>query len=92
MNIFDQTKDDVGNVEVTPETRWACQQCGKCCHVTPDNRELMASLIGEPKEDGSCRHLTKNNLCSIYNERPLICRLYPFFMKNAQNPALQREG
>ncbi len=80
MNIFDQTKDTVGNVKVTRETRWACQQCGKCCHITPENRDFMVSLIGEPKDDGSCRHLTKDNLCSIYNKRPLICRLYPFFM------------
>ncbi|MEJ2272736.1 MAG: YkgJ family cysteine cluster protein [Candidatus Bathyarchaeota archaeon] len=28
-------------------------------------------------ETGSCFFL-KNNLCSIYNIRPLICRFYPF--------------
>jgi Fe-S-cluster containining protein len=26
---------------------------------------------------GACRHLDENNLCRIYQHRPLVCRIYP---------------
>lgn len=32
-------------------------------------------------EKGKCFFL-KNNLCTIYKKRPLICRFYPFQLKN----------
>jgi len=35
-------------------------------------------------EDGKCVFL-KDNLCSIYRIRPLICRFYPFQLKNLGN-------
>ena len=35
-------------------------------------------------ENGKCFFL-KNNLCTIYNSRPLICRFYPFQLKNIGN-------
>lgn len=28
------------------------------------------------KKDKDCRFITKDNFCTIYNERPVICRLY----------------
>lgn len=31
------------------------------------------------KEDGTCTFL-KNGLCSIYSERPSICRIYPYML------------
>jgi Fe-S-cluster containining protein len=34
--------------------------------------------------EGKCFFL-KNNSCSIYPLRPLICRFYPFQLKNIQN-------
>jgi len=35
-------------------------------------------------EDRRCFFL-KNNLCAIYKIRPLICRFYPFQLKNLGN-------
>ncbi len=35
-------------------------------------------------KDGKCFFL-KNNQCSIYKFRPLICRFYPFQLKNLGN-------
>lgn len=35
-------------------------------------------------EDGKCFFL-ENNLCSIYEIRPLICKFYPFQLKNIGN-------
>ncbi len=44
-----------------------CTNCAACCR--------RAHLYGLPtKQDGSCQHLTDDNLCSIYDTRPLACR------------------
>ena len=34
------------------------------------------------KSDGSCLFLTKENKCSIYEVRPMICRLAPFDVRD----------
>jgi Fe-S-cluster containining protein len=36
------------------------------------------------KKEGKCVFL-KNNLCTIYPQRPLICRFYPFELKQTEN-------
>jgi|TARA_R110000823_G_scaffold283033_1_gene401224 Fe-S-cluster containining protein len=57
-----------------------CSSCGSCC-------KRVSNIIDFPepiKKDGSCSHLTDDNLCGIYNERPLICRVdkyYDVFLK-----------
>ncbi len=47
-----------------------CDQCGECC------RNLRKSRIYKELDrgDGVCRYLV-GNLCSIYNNRPLLCRI-----------------
>lgn len=47
-----------------------CDRCGECC------RNLdMSPIYSELHDgDGICRHL-KGNICSIYSERPLMCRV-----------------
>jgi Fe-S-cluster containining protein len=51
--------------------KFPCTSCGACCrrvHLVPGwPKEYL-------KEDGSCIHLD-NNLCSIYEFRPPICRI-----------------
>lgn len=45
-----------------------CLKCGKCCYLTTFDREgkvLRTSI--------KCPHLTRNNLCIIYNHRPDWC-------------------
>ena len=44
-----------------------CDKCGECCRNLDKYRELHDG-------DGICRYL-RENLCSIYEKRPLICRI-----------------
>lgn len=56
-----------------------CDMCGECC------RNLRKSPLYDSLHDGDgvCKYL-KGNLCSIYNDRPLLCRVdesYELLMK-----------
>ena len=47
-----------------------CSMCGLCCkHI-----DLVDELKKFDRGDGTCIHL-HNNLCSIYETRPNICRV-----------------
>jgi Fe-S-cluster containining protein len=51
-----------------------CTQCGGCCHkknLSQYNLEHWGLEIGA---DGYCSNL-KNSVCTIYEDRPLICRV-----------------
>ena len=58
---------------------FVCDACGQCCrnlHRSPIYRALHNG-------DGVCRFL-RGNMCSIYETRPLICRVdesYEAFFK-----------
>lgn len=47
-----------------------CNQCGECCRHL-DNSVLYQTLN---RGDGICKYLD-GNLCTIYNNRPLLCRV-----------------
>jgi len=47
-----------------------CTQCGACCKRTDALKKYGLPI----KKDGSCGHL-KNNLCSIYENRPDFCSI-----------------
>ncbi len=47
-----------------------CDQCGVCCRHL-DRSEIYKDL---DRGDGTCIHLN-GNLCDIYEDRPLICRV-----------------
>ncbi len=48
---------------------WECNKCGACCC-------LAGFIIKElDRGDGVCRMLSENNMCSIYETRPEICRV-----------------
>lgn len=58
-----------------------CDKCGICC------RSLRHSPLYKALDrgDGVCRYLN-GNLCSIYAERPLLCRVddsYEVYFKNS---------
>jgi len=59
---------------------FACDKCGACCrHV-----DLTSLSVELNRGDGVCKYL-EGNLCSIYNTRPLICRVdesYETFFKD----------
>lgn len=53
-----------------------CDKCGECCrnlHLSDLYKEL-------DKGDGVCKYL-EGNLCSIYNERSLLCRVDESYQK-----------
>jgi len=49
-----------------------CDKCGECCRNVGRTKELIEYDRG----DGICKFLDeKTNLCKIYENRPLICRV-----------------
>ena len=53
-----------------------CTRCGLCCKNLALNK-LYADL---DRGDGICRYLDiSNDLCSIYNKRPLMCNVDRFY-------------
>lgn len=60
-----------------------CDCCGCCCRNL-NQSELYKEL---DRGDGVCKYLN-GNICSIYEERPLICRVdecYEQFFKQEMN-------
>ncbi|MBE5899890.1 MAG: YkgJ family cysteine cluster protein [Lachnospiraceae bacterium] len=59
---------------------YICSQCGACCkHL--EQSEIYKEL---DRGDGTCIYLADNK-CSIYDERPLVCRVddcYYIFFKD----------
>ena len=57
-----------------------CSKCGECC------RNLNKSSLYKELDtgNGTCKYLV-GNMCSIYNDRPLLCRIdesYETFFKD----------
>ena len=51
-----------------------CDQCGACCrHVN------LSSYQSLDRGDGECKYLD-GNLCTIYEKRPLLCRVDESYM------------
>lgn len=67
----------VNEVLVDKNTRWECIGCGKCCHKIGD--EFSLRLFNEKTKDGRCIKLNEENRCDIYSERPIGCKMYPFY-------------
>lgn len=55
-----------------------CDKCGACCR----NLNLSPLYAELDRGDGICKYLS-GNLCTIYKERPILCRIdesyYAFF-------------
>lgn len=51
--------------------------------ATETNNKPYVYEMKKPNQ-GKCFFL-KNNQCTIYNQRPLICRFYPFELKHSQD-------
>lgn len=48
-----------------------CTKCGACCR----NVTNIPGLGEMALDDGRCRNLQDDNSCSIYETRPLLCRV-----------------
>lgn len=64
-------------IEITKKVRWECQRCGKCCKGIIMSKKKNLSILKDGKH--VCKSLT-DKLCSMYNNRPFICKIYPFIM------------
>lgn len=67
-----------------------CKMCGMCCRniqrykekILPILREILGEDITEfniKDNNGICVHLTNDNKCSIYENRPIICNTNKIF-------------
>lgn len=68
-------------------SKFLCSGCGACCMMVGANN-LMPD-----RGDGACEYLEKDNkTCSIYEDRPLLCRVDDLFerMKEYQPSLNQR--
>lgn len=67
---------------LTLEHSFPCDKCGACCrHV--DRAEETQFL---DRGDGICKHYNETNLlCTIYHERPDICRVDKQYALNYTN-------
>lgn len=52
-------------------TGFACSKCGACCRLVGTH----TAGRGLDRGDGVCKHLTPANLCAIYDDRPVECRV-----------------
>ncbi|MGI3476967.1 YkgJ family cysteine cluster protein [Providencia stuartii] len=60
-------------------TPFPCNSCGKCCKKV--NASTETSFLD--RGDGVCYHFDEiTNLCSIYETRPLVCRVEDYYRKN----------
>lgn len=50
-------------------SKFPCTKCGACC------RAAGLSGLMPSREDGACLYLGEDNLCTIYDKRPEICRI-----------------
>lgn len=60
-----------------------CTGCGCCCKRVNKGVEFIRQMTDDPifdfpyqwDEAGRCEKLTEENKCSIYEERPLVCKI-----------------
>lgn len=53
-----------------------CDKCGVCCkHIRLSNHSEL------DRGDGVCKHLTAENLCAIYESRPIFCNVDAYWEK-----------
>lgn len=63
-----------------------CQPCLACCK----NENIFLSqsekqFFGEKKEGENCHNLLDDGRCSIHNNRPLECHIFPLDLKRIDN-------
>ena len=52
-----------------------CKRCGRCC-LNPRSVGLLGfDFPYGVKADGRCEMLTDDNLCMVYEDRPVTCNL-----------------
>lgn len=56
-----------------------CERCGSCCRRVGE--AFLARQMAKPS--GVCKYLDESsNLCTIYEDRPIFCRVDEFYEQN----------
>ncbi|MDI9644883.1 MAG: YkgJ family cysteine cluster protein [Candidatus Verstraetearchaeota archaeon] len=75
---------------VTPSTRFKCRRCARCCSLDVMLSDIEIGRLGilADKRWRTTRKVFRNgrmvcslldgNTCTIYKERPILCRVFPF--------------
>jgi Fe-S-cluster containining protein len=71
--VLEKEADAISAKTSLPKQQFSSKVGGKA----PYNREIQKTA------EGKCVFL-KDNQCTIYDDRPLICRFYPFELKHCQ--------
>ena len=66
-------KEILGVAKTIFPGRFKCSGCGECC------RHISEILPDFDTGEGVCCYLSEDGLCSIYEERPIICRVEDFW-------------
>ncbi len=64
------------DTNVTEKWEFPCDKCGLCCK----RLDLIEEMKEYDRGDGVCMYLTKDNLCSIYDNRPTICNTKLYYL------------
>ena len=65
-----------------------CERCGKCCRRVGE--VFFALHLARP--DNVCKFLDEEtNLCTIYETRPIFCRVDEFYEKNLSHEMSREE-
>lgn len=72
----------VKKFETKELTTFPCTSCGKCCRRV----NLSEQTAYLDRGDGICYYFNEQtNLCTIYNERPLVCRVEDYYKLHFAN-------
>lgn len=65
-----------------------CERCGCCCRKVGE--VFFARHMA--KSNGVCKYLDEStNLCTIYDQRPIFCRVDELYEKNLANKISREE-
>ena len=62
-----------------------CTKCGACC------RHIAKVLPHYDRGDGTCLHLTEDNLCAVYEHRPFVCNIDAIYDKHFKGLGTKEE-
>lgn len=76
---------------MSKDPEFNCDKCGLCCRCLKDNSAVKGTELEScDRGDGVCKYLTKDNLCSIYEARPLVCNVRgQYYAKYADKMTLE---
>lgn len=73
LNLFTMIQNEQNNKKEV--TTFVCDKCGICCKNISGIPELSCFDNG----NGICIHLSEDNLCNIYSNRPVWCNVMQLY-------------